>query len=93
MLVSVLPLLLRRLEANALLPGTIKEEELDFYAHMQAAAKKAQNQLIPPPSGLQTLATTLGYVTLLSAMQRCLDLLSLKLWTVAQRRMGESFVL
>ena len=35
-LLSVVPLLLRRVEANTLLPGTIRQEELDYDAHVQA---------------------------------------------------------
>ena len=75
LLVSVLPLLLRRVEVNTLLPGTVREEELDYYAHVQAAAMKAQNVPVPSPAVLRVAASTMGYVTLLSAMHRSLDLL------------------
>ena len=43
-LVAVLPLLLRRLEANTLLPGTVWEEELDYAAHVLAVLGKAKNK-------------------------------------------------
>ena len=46
-LVSLIPLLLRRLEANTLLPGTLREEELDFEAYAQAALFKAANRPVP----------------------------------------------
>ena len=48
-LLLVIPLLLRRVEANTLLPGTVREEELDYEAHAQATANKAQNMPVPPP--------------------------------------------
>ena len=92
-LVSVVPLLLRRMEANTLLPGTLREEELDYDAHAQAAAKKAQNEPVPSPGELHALASTMGYNTLLSAMFRSLDLLPQPLWPAAQKRMVELFVL
>ena len=34
---SVLPLLLRRVEAKTLLPGTVREEELDYHAYVLVA--------------------------------------------------------
>ena len=92
-LLSVLPLLLRRLEANTLLPGTVKEEELDYYVHAQVAAKKAKNEPVPSPAILRALASTMGYDTLVLTMYRSLDLLRLPLWPTTQKRMVESFVL
>ena len=92
-LVSLIPLLLRRLEANTLLPGTVREEELDYAAHVQAAANKAQNKPLPSPAELRAIASATGYVTLLQAMFRSLDLLSQPWWPAAQKRKVESFVL
>ena len=92
-LVSVLPLLLRRVEANTLLPGTIREEELDYTAHEQTAIKKAKNEPVPPPAVLRAGASAMGYTTLLLAMFRSLHMLPLPLWSAAQKRMVESFVL
>ena len=92
-LVSVTRLLLHRVEANTLLPGTIWEEELDFTAHAQTALKKAKNKPVPPPAQLRVLASTMGYFTLLNTMVRSLVLLALPLWPDAQKRMVESFVL
>ena len=89
----IIPQLLRRLEANTLRPGTAREEELDYYAHVQAAACKAQNEPVPPPYVLRGAASVMGYNTLLDAMFRSLDLLSLPLWPAAQKRMAELFVL
>ena len=91
-LVSVLPHLLRRLENNTLLPGSIREEELDYFAYLQAAIRKAQN-LPVPSSGLRALASTVGYSTLLHAMYRSLDMLPLPWWLATQKRTVESFVL
>ena len=67
-LLSLINLLQRRLEANTLLPGTIREEELDYEAHAQAAAKKAKNVPVPSPTVLRSLASMMGYETLLHAM-------------------------
>ena len=92
-LVSVIPLLLHRVEANTLLHGTIREEELDYDAHGLVAVSKAQNLLVPPPARLRALASTMGYVTLLLAMHRSLDLLRGSYGPAEQKRMVESFVL
>ena len=48
-LLSLLPLLLRRIEANTLLPGAVREEELDYTAHVQASLAKAKNEPVPSP--------------------------------------------
>ena len=48
-LLSVLPLLLRRLEANTLLPGSIREEELEYEVHARVALKNAKNEPVPSP--------------------------------------------
>ena len=91
---SIIPLLLRRLEAETLLPGTIREEELDYEAHAQAAAGEVhQNQPVLSPAVLRTVASTMGYSTLLLAMYRSLDLLREPLWPAAQTRSVESFVI
>ena len=52
---SVLPLLLRRIEANTLLPGSMMAEELDYDAHVQAAVRKATNEPVPSPARLRAL--------------------------------------
>ena len=88
-LLSLIALLLRRLEANALLPGTIREEELDYFAHLQSTLKKAMNKPVPPPAVLRAVASTMGYDTFLSAMYRSLDLLAHPLWPDAQKKMVE----
>ena len=92
-LLSLIPLLLRRLEANTLLPGTIREEELDFDAHKQAAIRKAANEPVPFPAELRALTSTMGYDTLLHALFRSLDLVKLPMWPAAQKAMVEWFVL
>ena len=92
-LLSVLPLLLRRIEANTLLPGTVREEELDYTAHEQAALNAATNTPVASPAALRAVASATGYIALLFAMFRCLNLLPLPLWPAAQKKMVESFVL
>ena len=85
-LVSLITPLLRRLEANTLLPGTVREEELDYDAYVQAVVLTATGEPVPSPARLREWATTLGYTTLRRAMCRSLDLLTLPLWPAAQRR-------
>ena len=92
-LVSLISLLLRRLEANTLLPGTIREEELDYEAHSQAAMFKAANKPLPPPSALRTLASALGYNVAMHALYRSLDYLGQPFLPQHERKMVASFVL
>ena len=86
-LVSLIPLLLRRLEADTLLPGTIREEEVVYDAHVHAAVRKAMNEPVPPPAVLRGWASTMSYTSLLMTIYRSLDLLALPLWPATQRRM------
>ena len=92
-LMSLVNLLLRRLADSTLLPGTIREEELDFDAHAQAVAFKAKNEPVPPPIVLRAWASTMGYETLINAMFKSLDMLTQPYWPTVQKRMVESFVL
>ena len=92
LLLSTMAILLRRLESNTLLPGTIREEELDHAVYQQVAIQKAKNRLARPPAVLQAWASTLGYDLLLEVMHRGLDLLPLSLWPAAQKRSMQSFV-
>ena len=93
-LLSVINLLLRRLEANTLLPGTIREEEMDFSAYEQVAGRKARHELpVPLPAVLRACVSAMGYNTLLQALFRSLDLLRHPAWTQHERKMVESFVL
>ena len=92
-LISVIRLLLRRLEAHTLLPGTLREEELDYEAHVQAAAKKAKNKPVSLLTHLREVASTLGYNTLLEAMVRSLDVLAVSVLPPVQKKSLESFVL
>ena len=92
-LVSVIPLLLRRVEADTLLPGTVREEELDYEAHVQTVLFKAVNEPIPPSDSMRVAVCAMGYNILLRAMCRSLALLSEPLLPAAQKRVVESFVL
>ena len=93
LLLSAIPILLRRLESNALLPVTIREEELDYETHVQAAILKAKKERGQPPALLRAWASTFGYETLLDAMYRSLDFLPSLWWPATQKRSVESFVL
>ena len=92
-LVSAINLLLRRLEADTVLPGTLREEELDYEAHSKASVFKAKNEPVPPPFLLRSWASMLGYVTLLNAMVTSLHLLRYSYWPTVQKRVVESCVL
>ena len=92
-LVSVINLLQRRLADNTLLPGTIREEELEYDVHVQAAITKAMNKPVPSPAELRIVAPIMGYSILLNALFGSLNLLHAAHWPTVQRRMLESFVL
>ena len=91
-LVSLITLLLRRVEAETLLPGTLREEELDYDAHPHAAGKKAMNEQVPPSAVLRAFASMMGYTTLLKAVFRSLNLVAFP-WPAVQKTIVESFVL
>ena len=86
-LLSVVNLLQRRTASNTLLPGTIREEELDFESYERAAIKEARDEPVTPPDELRAWASMMGYSTLLSAMYRSLDLLTAPYWPAVQKRM------
>ena len=92
-IVSLVPLLRRRLEADTLLPGSLREEELAYEAHAQAVIHKARNKPVPPSDVLRESASVLGYNILLEAITRCLDLVRHPFWPQLERKMLESFVL
>ena len=91
-LVSVVYLQLHRVETGTLLPSTLREEELDYEAHAQAAVFKAKNRPVPPPAWQRTLVSTMEYNIPLKAMCRSVDLLRHPLWPTAQKRTVELFV-
>ena len=93
LLLSTIAILLRRIESNTLLSRTLREEELDYTVHQQAAVFKAENYPVPPPAVLRVWAFTMGYGTLVDAMFRGLDLLPCPWWPAAQKRSVEWFVL
>ena len=74
-LVHVHALLFRRLADKTLLPGTIMEEEVMYYARSQAFARKAKNEPVPSEVVLQGLGVVLGYATLLDVVVVTLALL------------------
>ena len=69
-LLSVIAILQCRLEANTLLPGTVRKEETDFYEHQLTATAAAKEIRVPPLSALQDLISTIGYDVLLNALYR-----------------------
>ena len=75
LLLPVHAVLLRRLADNTLLPGTIKEEEVTYFARSQAFTKKAKGKSVASEAALQSVSGMLGYATLLDAMFHTLALL------------------
>ena len=92
-LVSLVKLLVRRLADNTILPGTIRDEELDFAVRQQCMVEKTQGNPNPSPTKLRALAPNFGYNTLIGAMGMSLNLSQLPYWPAEQKRMVELFVL
>ena len=93
LLVSLIAVLLRRLAADTLLPGTVREEELDFAAHQQSVIRTTRHVSVLPPAVLRAAVSTSGYETLVMSMSMSLDLLPLQYLPAADKRSVESFVL
>ena len=92
-LVPVRALLLRRLADNTLLPGTIKEEEVTYYARSQAFTKKAAGKPVPSEADLQALGAVLGYEALLITVYQTLALLVELRCVALPQESAHSFVL
>ena len=92
-LVPVHALLLRRLADNALLPGTIKEEEVTYYARTQAFTRKATEKSVPPEAVVQAQGVVLGYETLLRAVVHTLASLAELRGSALPRESAHYFVL
>ena len=88
-------LLLRRLEANTLLPGTIKEEETIFEMRViefRAKKKKMSFEQIPE-AVVRSVAETVGCNTLMDAVFQTLNMMMVLQNTTLQREIAQSFVL
>ena len=92
-LIPVHALLLRRLADNTLLPGTIKEEEVTYYARSLAFVFKAKDEPVPSDAVLQGLGVVLGYTTLLDTVCGTLGLLIELGGSALPRESAHSFVL
>ena len=93
LLVSVNALLLRRLADNTLLPGTIQDEEVTYYARSQVFTWKAMDKPVPSEAALQDIGALLGYETLLKAVIETLALLIVLRGFALPRESAHSFVL
>ena len=90
-LLSVIAILQRRLEANTLLPGTVRKEETDLYEYQQATTAAATGE-VPLPVALSAWASSIGYAVLIDTMYRSLDYLRNMChswWPVAQQKTVE----
>ena len=92
-LVPVHALLLRRLAHNTLLPDTIREEEVTYYARSQAFARKAADVPATSETFLQGLGAVLGYQTLLKTVCMTLALLMELRGSALPRESAHSFVM
>ena len=92
-LVPVHAVLLHRLADNTLLPGTIKEEEVTYYARTLAFAWKAQGKPVFAEAVMQPLGVVLGYSALLYAVYHTLALLFELRGSALPRESAHSFVL
>ena len=86
-------LLLRRLADNTLLPGTIKDEEVAYYARTYAVAWKAFDKPVPSEAALHGLGGVCGYTTLLDAVSLTLALLNELRGSALPPDSSQSFVL
>ena len=94
-LLSVIAILQRRLANNTLLPGTVRKEELEYYAHRLASTLAAKEAPALSLETLQAVAPTIGYNVLLDAMYRSLNYLQSFLqpfWPEVQRKVVEAYV-
>ena len=93
LLLSAIPILVRRLEANTLLPGTIREEELDYAEQMLAVARKAKNEPDVPLAVLREAVSAMGYDMLFCVVYIGLNHVNNVAWPATERRSVEAFVL
>lgn len=71
----VVTLVQQRLEINTLLPGTVREEELDFDARVQAMNANLRSVPVPNEVDLRRMASVFGYKLLLRVATRCIGML------------------
>ena len=86
-------LLLRRVAANTLLPGTVRQEESEFGANMDAAARRAARAPAPAKARLRVAGQLMGYDVLLDVVINTVKLLGSRRWPRAQEASAQSFVL
>ena len=92
-LVPVRALLLRRLADNTLLPGTIQEEEVTYWARSLAFQLKVKDEPILSEAVLRGLSAPLGYDTLLDVVYKTLALLAELGGSALTRESAHAFVL
>ena len=74
-LLSVIAILQRRLADDTLLPGSVRNDETDYYAYQLAATAAAKELPVPSSPALKKMASYLGYSVLLDALYRSLNFL------------------
>ena len=86
-------LLLRRVVANTLLPGTVHQEESKYGAFLEAAGYRAAGYAPPANAHTKRAGQLIGYKLLLEVAFATLKLLELPRWPRAQREKAQAFVL
>ena len=76
-LLPVTALVQRRLIAGALLPGSVRKDELECDVHAQACLWKHQRQPVPAEAHLRRAAVSIGYEVLIKAALRCLQVVDI----------------
>ena len=86
-------LLLRRVAANTLLSGTVRQEESEYGAYLESAIRRAANKPALSNEHLQAAGQWLGYKVLLEVVNKTVNLLESRSWPRAQEASAASFVL
>ena len=86
-------LLMRRVAANTLLPGTVRQEENVHGAFLVAATCRAANQPVQSNTLLQGAGQLMGYRFLIEVAVMTLTLLASRRWPRAQEASAQAFVL
>ena len=94
LLLSALPIFLRRLDAGTLLPGTVWDEKVSYQVHAQAVVKKARNKSAAAPAIMLEAGSAMGYNLLVRAAFTSRNHLMHPhpSWPAAERRSVEVFV-
>ena len=86
-------LLLRRVAANTLLSGTVRQEESEYGAYVDTVGRRAASKPALSNVDLQAAGQWIGYKTLLEVVINTVKLLGSRRWPRAQKASAQAFVL